>query len=173
MLRFMAAPTTTDRYLILDRRRAAGTEDRSGERLTCFCEIKINELVFCCTAQSPSSTRCAVESGHNSRATNQQATGHFSSAPSARTCLLPSPDICPPPLRTPPKNHHHHHVRVAGEGRRVVAPPCPRSSARLQRSPIGWVESSRSWSSHFLAPKITTSKLKYLSRSQSFTYTRA
>ena len=38
--------------------------------------------------------------------------------------------------------------RVAGEGRRVVAPPCPRSTARLQSSPIGRVESFRTWSSH-------------------------
>jgi len=30
--------------------------------------------------------------------------------------------------------HHHHQVRVASEGRRVVA---PRLTARLQRSPIG------------------------------------
>ena len=44
--------------------------------------------------------------------------------------------------------HHQHHVRVADEGRRVVAPPCPRSTARLRRSPIGRVESFRSWSSH-------------------------
>jgi len=44
--------------------------------------------------------------------------------------------------------NHHHQVRVAGEGRRVVAPPCPRSTARLQRSPVGRVESFRSWSSH-------------------------
>jgi len=43
---------------------------------------------------------------------------------------------------------HHRHRRVAGEGRRVVAPPCPRSTARLQRSPVGRVESFRSWSSH-------------------------
>jgi len=42
----------------------------------------------------------------------------------------------------------HHHGRIAGQGRRVVAPPCPRSTARLQRSPIGRVESFRSWSSH-------------------------
>ena len=34
--------------------------------------------------------------------------------------------------------------RVAGEGRRVVAPPCPRSTARLQSSPVGRVESFRS-----------------------------
>jgi len=45
-------------------------------------------------------------------------------------------------------DHHQHHGRVAGEGRRVVAPPCPRSTARLQRSPVGRVESFRSWSSH-------------------------
>jgi len=32
------------------------------------------------------------------------------------------------------QHHHHHHVRVASEG--------------LQRSPIGRVESFRSWSSH-------------------------
>ena len=38
-------------------------------------------------------------------------------------------------------DHHHHYVRVVSEGRRVVAPPCPRSTARLQRSPIGRVES--------------------------------
>jgi len=42
----------------------------------------------------------------------------------------------------------HHHGRIAGQGRRVIAPPCPRSTARLQRSPIGRVESFRSWSSH-------------------------
>jgi len=36
--------------------------------------------------------------------------------------------------------------RVAGEGRRVVAPPWP--TTRLQRSPVGRVESCRSWSSH-------------------------
>jgi len=53
-----------------------------------------------------------------------------------------------------PKSHHHHHHHhgcVAGEGRRVVAPPCPRSmsTARLQSSPVGPVaESFRSWSSH-------------------------
>jgi len=34
--------------------------------------------------------------------------------------------------------------RVAGEGRHVIALPCPRSIARLQRSPIGRVESFRS-----------------------------
>ena len=46
-------------------------------------------------------------------------------------------------------HHHHHQVRVASEGCRVVAPPCPRSTARLRRSPIGRrVESFRSWSSH-------------------------
>ena len=45
-------------------------------------------------------------------------------------------------------HHHHHHGRVAGEGRRVVAPPCSRSTARLQSSPVGPVaESFRSWSS--------------------------
>ena len=41
-----------------------------------------------------------------------------------------------------------HRRRVAGEGRHFVAPPCPRSTARLQRSPVGRVESFRSWSSH-------------------------
>ena len=41
---------------------------------------------------------------------------------------------------------HHHHGRVAGEDRRVIAPPCPRSTARLQSSPIGRVESFYSWS---------------------------
>jgi len=44
-------------------------------------------------------------------------------------------------------NHHRRH-RVAGEGHCVIAPPCPRSTACLQRSPIRWVESFRSWSSH-------------------------
>jgi len=48
----------------------------------------------------------------------------------------------------PSPHHHHHQVRVAGEGRRVVAPPCPRSTARRQRSPVGRVGSFRSWSSH-------------------------
>ena len=43
---------------------------------------------------------------------------------------------------------YHHHVRVAGECRRVVAPPCPRSTARLQRSPTRRIESFRSWSNH-------------------------
>ena len=42
-------------------------------------------------------------------------------------------------------SYQHHHGSVAGEGRRVVA---PRSTARLQRSPVGRVESFRSWSSH-------------------------
>ena len=32
-------------------------------------------------------------------------------------------------------HHHHRQVRVACECRRVVAPPCPRSTARLQSSP--------------------------------------
>ena len=49
-------------------------------------------------------------------------------------------------------HHHHHHGRVAGEGRgegrRDVAPPCPRPTARLQSSPIGRVKSFRSWSNH-------------------------
>jgi len=39
--------------------------------------------------------------------------------------------------------------RIAGEGRRVVTPPCPRSTARLQSSAVGRrVESFRSWLSH-------------------------
>ena len=46
-----------------------------------------------------------------------------------------------------PSNHHHHHGRVAGEGRRVVALPCPGSTAHLQSSPVGRVESFRSRSS--------------------------
>ena len=47
------------------------------------------------------------------------------------------------------QHHNHHRRRVAGEGRRVLAPPCPRSTApRLQRSPIGRVESFSNWSSH-------------------------
>ena len=53
-------------------------------------------------------------------------------------------------------HHHHHHVRVAGEGRRVVAPPCPRSTARLQSSPVGRVESFRSWSSHLFQVGVAT-----------------
>ena len=44
--------------------------------------------------------------------------------------------------------YHHHHGRVAGEGCRVVAPPCPRSTTCLQRSPVRRVELIRSWSSH-------------------------
>ena len=45
--------------------------------------------------------------------------------------------------------HHHHHRRgVAGEGRRVIASPCPRSTARPQSSPVRWMESFHSWSSH-------------------------
>jgi len=41
------------------------------------------------------------------------------------------------------REHHHHQFHVADEGRRVVAPPCPRSTARLQRSPIGRREQRR------------------------------
>jgi len=44
--------------------------------------------------------------------------------------------------------HHHHHGWVASEGCHVVAPPCPQSTAHLQRCPVGWVESFRSWLSH-------------------------
>ena len=44
----------------------------------------------------------------------------------------------------------YHHCRrcVAGDGQRVSAPLSPRSTARLQRTPMGPVESFRSWSSH-------------------------
>jgi len=52
-----------------------------------------------------------------------------------RVVIVPRPYI----------HHHHHRCRIAGDGRRVVAPPCPRSTARLQRSPVGRVESFRSW----------------------------
>ena len=45
-------------------------------------------------------------------------------------------------------HHYHHHGRIASKGRRIVAPPCPRSTARLQSSPVGRVESFRSLSSH-------------------------
>ena len=41
-----------------------------------------------------------------------------------------------------------YHVCVAGEGRRVIAPSCPRSTACPERSPVRRVESFRSWSSH-------------------------
>ena len=41
-----------------------------------------------------------------------------------------------------------HQFHVADEGRRVLAPPCPQSTARLQRFPIGRVESFHSWSTH-------------------------
>ena len=51
-------------------------------------------------------------------------------------------------------HHHDHHVRVAGEGRCVVAPTCPPSTARLQGSPIGRVESFRSWSSHLFRGRL-------------------
>ena len=50
--------------------------------------------------------------------------------------------------RSATRSRFHHQFHVADEGRRVVAPPCPRSTARLQRSPIGRVESFRSWSTH-------------------------
>ena len=60
-------------------------------------------------------------------------------------------------LRLAVTHHHHHQVRVAGDGRRVVAPPCPRSTARLQRSPIGRVESFRSWSAGRLSDTLTWS----------------
>jgi len=49
---------------------------------------------------------------------------------------------------------HRRYGRVASEGRRVVAPPCPRSTARLQRSPIGRVESFHSWSSQFFRGRL-------------------
>ena len=39
----------------------------------------------------------------------------------------------------------HHHGRIDCESRRVVAPPCPRSTELLQRSPVGRVESFPSW----------------------------
>jgi len=32
------------------------------------------------------------------------------------------------------RNDHHHHGRVAGEGRRVVVPPCPRHSELSSRT---------------------------------------
>jgi len=60
----------------------------------------------------------------------------------------------------PSPHHHHHQVRVAGEGRRVVAPPCPRSTARRQRSPVGRVGSFRSWSSHLFRGRPGTGTLK-------------
>jgi len=44
--------------------------------------------------------------------------------------------------------HHHHHCPVAGEGHYVIPPPYPRLTASLQRSPVGWAESFRSWWSH-------------------------
>jgi len=44
--------------------------------------------------------------------------------------------------------HHRSHHRVTGGGRRVVAPPCPRSTALPRRFPVGRLESFRSWSSH-------------------------
>jgi len=50
-----------------------------------------------------------------------------------------------PQLSFPLRMEIYHQVCIAGESRRVVAPPCP---WHLQRSPIGRVESSRSWSSH-------------------------
>ena len=56
--------------------------------------------------------------------------------------------FCPALVFDATVHHHHHRRRVAGEGRRVVAPPCSRSTARLQRSPVGPVESFRSWLSH-------------------------
>jgi len=51
-------------------------------------------------------------------------------------------------------HHHHHHGRSASDARSVVAPPCPRSTARLQRSPVGRVESFRSWSSHLFRGRL-------------------
>jgi len=41
-----------------------------------------------------------------------------------------------------------YHRHIAGEGHCVIAAPCPWSTARLQRSPIGCVESFHSWLSH-------------------------
>ena len=51
----------------------------------------------------------------------------------------------------PKLTYHRHNCRVAGEGRRVVASPCPRLTARLQRSQVGRMESFRSWSSHLFS----------------------
>ena len=45
-------------------------------------------------------------------------------------------------------SHYLHYRCVAGKGHHVVAPPCPWSTARLQRSPVGRVESFHSWLSH-------------------------
>ena len=45
-------------------------------------------------------------------------------------------------------NTRHHHGRVAGEGCGVVAPPCPWSTACLQRSPVRQVESFCSCNFH-------------------------
>jgi len=42
---------------------------------------------------------------------------------------------CPRCISLPPSSS-----RIAGEGRRVVAPPCPRSTARRKRSPVGTVD---------------------------------
>ena len=44
--------------------------------------------------------------------------------------------------------HHHHHRPHSQRGHRIIALPRPRSTACLQRSPIGRVESFRSWLSH-------------------------
>jgi len=37
-------------------------------------------------------------------------------------------------------HYHHYHGRVAGDGRRVVAPPCPRPTARLPPKKTGCIE---------------------------------
>jgi len=62
----------------------------------------------------------------------------FSRCPSACVCVGPTSTSSVMSF-----HHHHHHDHVDGEGRRVVAPPCPRSTARFQSSPIVRVESFR------------------------------
>jgi len=65
-----------------------------------------------------------------------------------RLCCFNRNNLTAVPSRLEITNRHHDHGRIADEGRRVVAPRCPRSTARLQSSPVGRVESFRSWSSH-------------------------
>ena len=96
--------------------------------------------VAAAASQSPerdASALCSLWHTHLTCVKHRSVVSHTAASPVCST-----EHACGPTL-------HHHQFHVADEGRRVVAPPCPRSTARLQRSPIGRVESFRSWSTHF------------------------
>jgi len=130
----------------------AGRCSKVGRQL--FKELDSWSRTFCMSARhhsrpARSLSHCGVVFADVSRSPTVHRFGGPSTCRTPRS--VPRPDICP---RTPAPSelgygyHHHHQVRVASDGRSVVAPPCPRSTARLQRSPIGRVESFLSWSGH-------------------------